>query len=336
MSLPGRRTDGVRLYIRFYLALLGSLVAFALIAGAAWHLSIAAGMRMPAGHSMLAVMLVFLMLALAIGAGAFPIVRRLSRRLERLQQGVEALGAGDLSVRVAVEGEDEVARLALSFNQASERIEKLVSAHKTLLANASHELRTPLARIRMAAELMKGTIDPQRRAGLDQDIDELDALIDEILLASRLDAISDGQVSEEIDVLALAAEEAARFDDVVLSGDPVGVRGDPRLLRRLIRNLLENAQRHGKPPIELRVSEAQRLATIEVRDAGELLEGGDVDRLFEPFYRRPGTTYGVGAGLGLSLVRQIAEHHGGTARCVSTREAGNCFVVALPLSRPAA
>jgi signal transduction histidine kinase len=291
---------------------------------------------MPAGHSMVAVMLVFLLLALAIGAGAYPIVRRLSRRLERLQQGVEALGAGDLSVRVPVEGEDEVGRLALSFNQASERIEKLVGAHKTLLANASHELRTPLARIRMAAELMKGTIDPQRRAGLDQDIDELDALIDEILLASRLDAISDGHASEDIDMLALAAEECARFDDIVLSGDSVAVRGDARLLRRLIRNLLENAQRHGKPPIELLVSADRQMATIVVHDAGELLEGGDNDRLFEPFYRRPGTTYGVGTGLGLSLVRQIAQHHGGSASCVSTREAGNCFVVTLPTSGPLA
>nr|WP_283255989.1 HAMP domain-containing sensor histidine kinase [Dyella humicola] len=324
------------MYLRFYLALLGSLVAFALIAGAAWHLSIAAGMRMPAGHSMLAVMLVFLILALAIGAGAYPIVRRLSRRLERLQHGVEALGAGDLSVRVAVEGEDEVARLALSFNQASERIEKLVGAHKTLLANASHELRTPLARIRMAAELMKETIDPQRRIGLDQDINELDVLIDEILLASRLDAIADIRATEDIDVLALAAEECARFDDVQLSGDPVSVRGDSRLLRRLVRNLLENAQRHGKPPIALQIVHDDDSVTVAVRDAGELLEGTDNERLFEPFYRRAGSSYSVGVGLGLSLVRQIAEHHGGTARCVSARETGNCFVVTLPVSRTAA
>ncbi|HEY2624162.1 MAG TPA: HAMP domain-containing sensor histidine kinase [Dyella sp.] len=322
----------MRLYIRFYLALLGSLIAFALITGAAWHLSGTAGMRMPAGHSMVAVMLVFLLLALTIGAGAYPIVRRLSRRLERLQQAVEALGAGDLTVRVPMEGKDEVGQLALSFNQATERIEKLVGAHKTLLANASHELRTPLARIRLATELMKGSIDPQRRAGLEQDINELDVLIDEILLASRLEAMPEWHATEDIDVLALAAEECARFDDVLLSGEAVVVPGDSRLLRRLIRNLLENAQRHGKPPIELRVSEDRHMATIVVHDAGELLEGGDHDRLFEPFYRRPGTTYGVGAGLGLSLVRQIAQHHGGTANCVSTREAGNCFVVTLPAS----
>jgi signal transduction histidine kinase len=413
------------LYIRFYLALLGSLVAFALIAGLAWHLGGAASVRMsdptsrlvlalapsssdsagqqhdalqrmaealqarvtlvaadqspiataapaedrsmgaavtlPAaplmgewsvrladgrevrvastrasGHSLFTATFIFLVLALAVGAAAFPIMRRMARRLERLQQGVEALGEGNLAVRVPVEGRDEVAQLASSFNQASARIEKLVGAHKALLANASHELRTPLARIRMAAELMKSRIDPQHRAGLDQDINELDALIDEILLASRLDAIAELQAKEDVDVLALAAEECARFDDVTLTGDPVTVRGDSRLLRRMIRNLLENAQRHGEPPVELRVTAAGHEASIVVSDAGEPIRDADHERLFEPFYRRPGSVYSTGVGLGLSLVRQIARHHGGTVCCVSTAEAGNGFVVTLPTSLPPA
>ncbi len=129
------------------------------------------------------------LLALAIGIGAYPVVRRLTRRLERLQKGVEALGAGTLSTRVAVEGKDEVARLAESFNRAAERIENLIGAHKTLLANASHELRTPLARIRMGVEFLKSGADATRSRDLERDISELDALIEEILLASRLDAV---------------------------------------------------------------------------------------------------------------------------------------------------
>jgi len=83
---------------------------------------------------------------------AYPLVRRLTRRLEHLQAGVESLGAGELSARVKVEGKDEVARLAESFNSAAARIEQLVSAHKMLLANTSHELRTPLARIRLGTD----------------------------------------------------------------------------------------------------------------------------------------------------------------------------------------
>src|SRR6266571_2139676 len=92
-------------------------------------------------------------IALAVAIGAYPVVRGLTRRLERLQTGVETLGAGNLSARVKVEGRDEVAQLAESFNQAAGRIEELVGAHRLLLANASHELRTPLSRIRLGIEL---------------------------------------------------------------------------------------------------------------------------------------------------------------------------------------
>jgi signal transduction histidine kinase len=96
------------------------------------------------------------LLAVAIAIGAYPVVRRITRRLERLHTRVEALGAGDLTARVEVEGCDEVASLARSFNQAVDRIERLVQAQRTMLAGASHELRSPLARMRMAIELLPG------------------------------------------------------------------------------------------------------------------------------------------------------------------------------------
>ena len=156
------------------------------------------------GHPQYMLLLVLLVLALTVGVAAYPLVRHIATRLERLQVGVEALGAGDLSARVAVEGHDEVAHLAASFNRAATRIDELVAAHKSLLANASHELRTPLTRIRLTVELMKTSADPQRKRALNQDIAELDQLIDEILLASRLDAITEPDVEEDVDLLALA------------------------------------------------------------------------------------------------------------------------------------
>ena len=255
-------------------------------------------------HAPYGLFLVLALLALAVGVGAYPVVRRLTSRLERLQAGVESLGAGELTARVKVEGSDEVARLAASFNRAAGRIEELVGAHKTLLANASHELRTPLARIRMALEL------PERRGEVAQDIAELDALVDEILLASRLEAQEAISV-ENVDLLALAAEECARYDGVELDGEPVTVNGDPRLLRRMIRNLLENARKHGLPPIRVSLREKQ----LRVCDSGPGVPEGEREKLFEPFYR----------GLGLSIVRGIARRHGGEARCE-----GSCFVVTLP------
>lgn len=262
-------------------------------------------------HPAFGLFLTLALIALAVGVGMYPVVRRLTKRLERLQAGVESLGAGELSARVAVEGRDEVAQLAGSFNAAAARIEKLVEGHKGLLAHASHELRTPLARIRMGLELVKGEVDAGRRAALLVDIAELDAMIDEILLASRLDALPALDAIEEVDLLALAAEECARYDGVVLDGVPASLRGDPRLLRRLLRNLLENAAKHGKPPVRVGIARGARTIEISVTDTGAGVPEGERERIFEPFMRGAGTAQG--AGLGLSLVRQIARRHGGEA-----------------------
>lgn len=264
------------------------------------------------------------LLALAIGIGAYPVVRRLTRRLERLQSGVDALGAGTLSTRVKVEGRDEVARLAESFNRAAARIEELVGAHKTLLANASHELRTPLARIRMGIELIQAGADPARSRELARDIAELDALIEEILLASRLDAAPQRETMEAIDLLALAAEECARYPEATLDGETVNLKGDARLLRRLIRNLLENARRHGAPPVEVSVRARAGEAELRVCDHGPGVPEAQRERVFEPFYRYAASADAGGAGLGLALVRQIARRHGGEAFAE-----GNCFRVTL-------
>jgi signal transduction histidine kinase len=265
-------------------------------------------------------------LALAVAVGAYPVVRGATRRLERLRTSVEALGSGDLGARVKVEGRDEVAGLAASFNRSAEHIERLVGAHKTLLANASHELRSPLARIRMAIEMLKADAKPALRAELERDIAELDALVDEILLASRLDADT-AIADEEVDLLALVAEECARVD-ASLDGPPATVRGDPRLLRRMIRNLLENAVRYGSgTPIEARVASATGAATIHVCDRGPGVPDDERERIFEPFYRLAGAREREGGvGLGLSLVRQIARRHGGEAWCEAREGGGSCFV----------
>ncbi|HEY4775049.1 MAG TPA: HAMP domain-containing sensor histidine kinase, partial [Xanthobacteraceae bacterium] len=268
----------------------------------------------------------------AVAVGAYPIARRLTRRLERLKAGVEQLGQGDLSARVPVEGNDEVAALAQSFNRAAGRIEELMRAHKMLLANCSHELRTPLTRINMA---LTRSLDSQERDQVKADIAELDQLIGEILLASRLDAIRAPDRCEEIDLLALAAEEAAR-DAIAVEGRPVLVRGDRALLRRMVRNLIDNARRHGADAApEVRVGPEDHVGVVEVRDHGPGVPEGERDKIFEPFYRSAGSTEtGKGSGLGLALVRQIARHHGGDVGCRPADGAGTIFRVALPATGP--
>jgi signal transduction histidine kinase len=268
-------------------------------------------------------------IALAVALGARPVVRRLTGRLERLQRGVESLGAGDLRARVKVEGRDEVAQLAQSFNQAAARIETLVDAHKMLLANASHELRTPLTRIRLGLELVAA--EPERKAELAKDIAELDQLIDEILLVSRLDAADGLDVRDDIDLAALAAEECARYEDCCVQGQSVTVRGDPTLLRRMIRNLVENAKLHGQPPIEVVVERHGDQAALSVSDRGPVIAANARERLFSTFYRIPGRSGPKDTGLGLALVRQIARRHGGDAAYHPER--GSCFTVTLPAAR---
>jgi len=267
-------------------------------------------------------------IVLVVAIGARPVVRRLTGRLERLQRGVESLGAGDLTARVKVEGRDEVARLARSFNQAAARIESLVNAHKMLLANASHELRTPLARIRLGLELVAAH--PERKVELERDISELDQLVDEILLVSRLDATEQLDVREDVDLAALAAEECARYDDCSVEAKPVMVRGDPMLLRRMIRNLVENAHLHGKPPIEVTVARQNDRAVLNVLDYGPVIVEDARERLFSAFYRIPGRYGTKGSGLGLALVRQIARRHGGDVAYDPGR--GSSFNVTLPAS----
>lgn len=254
--------------------------------------------------------------ALVIGLGALPVVRGLTRRLETLQAGVEDLGRGDLAARVEVSGSDEIASLARSFNRSAERIETLVQSHKMLLANASHELRTPLARIRLATELIGADADPKVRGELEKDIGELDDMIEEILLLSRLDAGHKSDVFEPVDLLALAAEEAARYPDCDLDGVPATLYGNPQLLRRLIRNLLENAHRHGRPPVGIALERGAGFIRLTVTDHGDGIATGDGERMFEPFHRGPSRGRIKGAGLGLALVREIAAQHGGEARFV--------------------
>lgn len=293
------------------------------------------------------------LVGLAVALGAYPVMRRLTQRLEALQRGVERWGAGDLSARVNAEGTDEVAFLARRFNHAAERIETLMESHKSLLANASHELRSPLARIRMGLELMGTDAASPQRKEISRSITELDQLIDEILLASRLDAKqADAEPFETLDLTGLAAEECARVNAELsaeldkapnaglgldATSHSLTVQGSPRLLRRLIRNLLENARRYSTGDINLELAQtrvgARQLAVVKVHDRGPGVPAGQRERIFEPFYRLPGASEREGGvGLGLALVKSISQRHGGSVRCEARPGGGASFIVELPVA----
>jgi signal transduction histidine kinase len=273
--------------------------------------------------------------ALAVAIGAFPIIRRLTARVEELRRGVERWGEGDLSVRMNEDGSDELAFLAQRFNHAAERIDALLKAHKSLLANASHELRTPLARIRMGMELMGPGSSPSFQEEIRRNINELDQLVDEILLASRLDAReSDLGTIEHVDLTGLVAEECAHTGAELVATDDsqaVIVDGVSKLLRRAVRNVLENAKRYSDGAVTAELKRDGEFAVLRVNDRGPGVPPSERERIFEPFYRLPGASerHG-GVGLGLALVRSIALRHHGDVKCEDAPGGGASFVVRIP------
>jgi signal transduction histidine kinase len=272
-------------------------------------------------------------LALAIMIGFYPLIRGLTRRLERLEAGVAKFGEGDLTARVPIKGKDEIAKLAATFNESADRIEKLMNAHKLLLAHASHELRSPLSRLRMAIERLTGNrSDEAARSEAARNIAELDALVEEILLASRLQAAETPLNRERVDIAGLLAEECAAYGaEAAVTGGAMApvVQGDPRLLHRLFRNILHNATLHGgsdAPEVMIRAAENE--VRVSICDRGPGVPEDERQKIFEPFHQVAGRA--SGAGLGLALVRQIAERHGGSVRCLARDGGGACFEVRLP------
>ncbi len=293
--------------------------------------------------TLIAITLVLLFIANSVSAWG----RRDSNDLSEVKGHVQALGEGHLDARVPVEGRDEIAELARAFNLTANRIAGLVNDKTRLLAHTSHELRTPLARIRVALELLRENPRPELLARVDRDIEELDELIGELLVASRMDSPEQNLATEPVDLLALCAEKAARIGRIDVAGDSGGAalaEGDPRLLRRLIRNLLQNALRHGERPVDVLVRNAdpenarakdagRAIVQLIVSDCGPGIPEGERERILEPFYRRDGEASAErGIGLGLALVRQIALRHGGQIVCAARNGGGTRFILSLPES----
>jgi signal transduction histidine kinase len=283
-----------------------------------------------------------------MAVASYPVARRLAKRLEQVASGVKRWGKGDLGHRVPVEGEDEVATLAATFNRAAGQIDELVAQQRQMLANASHELRSPLARLRMALELLSEEPAASERARLIEesrlDIVDLDVLIEELLLMARADGRTPRRPFETTDLRAVVDSEVARLGSdlagaisVAVEGQPAPLQADPLMLRHLVRNLLENAQRHGGGKgVRAIVTAAGDNMILAVEDAGPGIPVEERERIFAPFYRLPGAdrSGGGGVGLGLALVRQVARYHGGDARALDGAQGGSRFEVVLPRGGP--
>jgi len=277
-------------------------------------------------------------LAVLMAIGLFPLSRSITRRIEQLAEGARRWGAGDLGHRVPVIGHDEIATLAERFNQTAAAIEALLAQERQMLAGASHELRSPLARIRMALELLADEADPGRRGDLARraadDIVELDALVEELLLSARAQPGVPRRPASQIDLLALVGEEAQAVGAQV-AGDSLRFAGEGAMLRHMVRNLLVNARLHGGGgAIRVEVRQIEGQAVIAVEDDGPGVPEGERERIFAPFYRSPGPRIpgDTGLGLGLALVRQVARYHAGDVVYIARQPTGSRFEVRLPVS----
>lgn len=275
----------------------------------------------------------FIILLLGILAlAAYPLSKRLTSRLESLQNQVAAFGEGDLSVRAKVQGNDEIALLAAQFNQTATRIEQLIDMQKHILAGASHELRSPLTRMRMMVELLDDENMEVSKQKLTQNIQALDDLVDELLLASKLDSGQTAVDKEEVDFLALIAEEAANYDAEVM-GLPTTLYGNEAMLRRMLRNLLDNAARYQQSqPIQFQLSQQGTHIELKVCDDGKGIATQDIPHIFEPFYQGTSTEHKGSIGLGLSLVQKIVLQHYGAISYQQNQPHGSCFIITLPLA----
>lgn len=304
------------------------------------------------------------MMLTVLGLGAWVISRSLVRRLARIEVGADQIARGQLRHRIPLDTptpRDELDHLAGAFNEMSEKIEALLHGQRALLANVSHELRTPIARMKVLVEILQERVTMLRERGdssrpvqrLDQglrdlalDIDEVEALISDLLTSGRLELRHGSGVAVQgrrVELGPLLRRVAAKVDARVElpSAEELELDADELLLERLLSNLLANARR-ACPSGQLSISARAIGGEIElaVQDEGTGVDPAHRETIFEPFTRlddaRDRDRGGV--GLGLYLCRQICGWHQGTIEVTDRLDgaSGARFVVRLPMRHAAA
>jgi two-component system osmolarity sensor histidine kinase EnvZ len=274
-----------------------------------------------------------LVLVLAL-AGAYLIVSRINRPLRELARAADEIGRGRTPAPVAESGPAEIRTLARAFNRMGADLKRLDDERALLLAGVSHDLRTPLSRIRLGLEMMDDRGDAALKAGLVQDIEDIDAAIGQFLDFAR---VTDGEtVVPDADLNAIAREMRDRYARAgkdlsarLAPLPPLPLR--PRAIQRVIANLVDNALRHGSGHVEIATSPENGRAVLEVLDRGPGIPSADAERMLQPFTRLDTARSGGGTGLGLAIVDRIARLHGGSAQLLPREGGGLRARVELPL-----
>ena len=274
-----------------------------------------------------------LVLVLAV-IGAFLVVARINRPLRELTRAAELLGKGATPTHVTEAGPAEIRTLARAFNQMAADIRRQDEERALLLAGVSHDLRTPLSRIRLALEMLDGHGNADLKAGVAQDIGDIDTAIGQFLDFAR--PVDAEQVMNEADLNTVVQSVVDRYtrngrDVVIHAGTPAQQPLRAQAMQRLLANLIDNALRHGEGPVEVSTSREGRMNILEVLDRGPGIPVEDTARMLQPFTRLNTARSTSGTGLGLAIVDRIARLHGGAVRLL-TRDGGGLRVrVELPL-----
>jgi signal transduction histidine kinase len=299
--------------------------------------------------------LYFGVIVVIAATGGYLLAKQALRPIARLTQTAQALSTETLDQRINLGGpDDELRELADTFDDMLARLDQAFDSQRLFVANASHELRTPLSVILTELEVTLSDPDASQEelrrmaAVVASAAERAQRLVDSLLTLARLQAVGGAgelEVSEPVDLARLvpgalravsaeAEEKSVRIETEI---EEAVTAGDPRLLERLIGNLVENAIRHNVPNGWLRITTGQTSDKVwlHVANGGGVIPGGDVDRLFEPFRRGSGKarTATKGAGLGLAIVRLIVEAHHGRLQAAAPPFGGLAVRVELPRER---
>lgn len=288
---------------------------------------------------------------LVVGLVAFLLVRPIERKLGRLEAAARRFGRGELAARAELASGDAIGQLGASFDGMADRVEALVGQHKQLLAAVSHELRTPMMQLAFAIDMARDAGDNEtdrerHLATSERSLDQMQALVDELLELARLDAAAatSGVGSEEIDLTELARQVVSTVQplpgsDIAAAtleppeGAPAVV-GHERELDRALSNLVSNALRHTDTQVVVSIESDGSLVRCHVDDDGPGVPEASRQAVFEPFVRLDESRNRAlgGVGLGLAIVARIAKHHGGRASVTKSPLGGARFTLELPLA----
>ncbi len=284
-------------------------------------------------HPLLIGLVVLLLITIGL---AFAIQLHLLKPLKWLRSGVDAVSGGDFSTRVPVVRNDEIGKVARSFNQMTGRVQQMMDDRERLLADVSHELRSPLARIKVALELLP---EGDKRDSIAQDIREMESLTTALLEREKIRNQVKQATSERINLVNIATEVIDGFKDkppgVQLKPPPQSLyfNGDEDLTRILIQNLVDNAVKFSLPdskPVEVSLGETDEEVQIIVDDNGRGIPADLAEKIFEPFVKlNPARGHRAGYGLGLNLCQRIVQGQGGSIEIQQREPRGTRVVLNL-------